>query len=441
MKKLLSIVCVAWCAMSFAQTAVNGDSLKNRFSRLENFMHAYHEAVQFRELGGDSLSVRLMNEYQSMFQPGCLHPDLLNPIISRKGEPLLAGARYRKLDEYLTQVKENYPNGLFVRVRALNADMNQMAQQRATIIMERKTWGDVKGRWRLEVVDTLKMTIIANQMGQFKIDKLDLVGYGYLLTDVKKISGRTIRSVREPDLKALKRNWERKNIPRKKSTRDNLLIETRSIADTVSAEIPCTAARRAWTSSEVQQAFITFSLYINPARLQTPIIAFSDRYGNATSESSDTQGELFRDLGFLQPLYIIDIQDDYVHVVEYIYGGADPNTGEIRRCLEDYGWINRSRLIFGTDAMRDPNTGRALAVAGAAEASIAAESSRNYYESPDRSREREAALKEAPLLYIIKQSGDAVLVGNKLAASVYEFDRTVLGWIRLKDITLELQNP
>jgi hypothetical protein len=429
------------CAIGFAQPAVDADSLKNRFARLERFMHNYHEAVQFRELGGDSLSVRLMNEYQTMFLPGCLHPDLLNPIISRKGEPLLAGARYRKLDEYLAQVKENYPSGLFVRVRALNADLNQMAQQRATIIMERKTWGDVKGRWRLEVVDTLKMMIIADPMGQFKIDKLDLVGYGYLLTDVKKISGRTVRSVREPDLKALKRSWERKNIPRKKSTRENLLIETQTIADSVAVEIPCTGARRAWTSSEVQQAFTTFSLYINPARLHSPLVAFSDRNGNATSESPDVQGALFRDLGFLQPLYIIDIRGEYVHVVEYIYAGADPNTGEIRRCLEDYGWINQSRLIFGTDAMRDPNNGRPLAVAGAADLAATENSERKYYEAPDRSRERESTLKEAPVLYIIKQSGDAVLVGNKLAASVYEFDRTVLGWIRLKDITLELQTP
>jgi hypothetical protein len=418
------------------------DTLNKLFAGLESFLYDYNECVQFRELGADTLSFRQIERYRNLFSPGCLHPDILNPTVSKRGEPILSGARYRKVDEFLTQVAENYPQGLFVRVRALNANFAKISERRAVVVMERKSWGNVKGRWRLEVVDTLSLHVVQTPSGNFMVDRADLVGFGYLLTDVKRISQRTARAVREPDLRALKRAWERRNIPKKRLPREALLAETEVIPDSVAMETMCTYARRTWFGTEIQEAVKeSIPVQINPSRLESPLIVYSDRFGNSTSVSPESQAEMFRDLRFMQPLYVVDVRGEYAHVVEFIYGGVDLNTGEIRKCLEDMGWISINRLLYGTEPMRDTRNGRFMAVAGQPESAQGKKEARVYYETPDRSREYASTTRETALIYIHKIVGDAALVGTKSNATPMEYERTILGWIKLSDITPEFTTP
>lgn len=418
------------------------DTLNKLFAGLESFLSAYNECAQFRELGADTLSVRQIERYRNLFSPGCLHPDILNPTVSKRGEPILSGARYRKVDEFLTQVAENYPQGLFVRVRALNANFAKISERRAVVVMERKSWGNVKGRWRLEVVDTLSLHVVQTPSGNFMVDRADLVGFGYLLTDVKRISKRTAGAVREPDLRALKRAWERRNIAKKRLPREALLAESVVIPDSVAMETICSCARRTWFGAEIQEAVKeSIPVQINPSRLESPLIVYSDRFGNSTSVSPQSQAEMFRDLRFMQPLYVVDVRGEYAHVVEFIYGGVDLNTGEIRKCLEDLGWISINRLLYGTEPIRDSRNGRLMAVAGQPVSAQGRKEAHVYYETPDRSREYDSTTRETALIYIHKIVGDAALVGTKSNATPMEYERTILGWIKLSDITPEFTTP
>jgi hypothetical protein len=418
------------------------DTLNKIFAGLESFLYDYNECMQFRELGEDTLSLRQIERYRSLFSPGCLHPDILNPSVSKRGEPILSGAHYRKVDEFLTQVAVNYPQGLFVRVRGINANFTKISERRAEVVMERKSWGNVQGRWRLEVVDTLRLHVVQTPSGNFMVDRADLIGFRYLLTDVKRISQRTTRAVREPDLRALKRGWERRNIPWKRLPREALLAETAVIPDSVAMETICSCTRRVWFGAEIQEALkATLPVQINPSRLGSPLIVYSDRFGNSTSVAPESQAEMFQDLRFMQPLFVVDVRGEYAHVVEFVYGGADMNTGEIRKCLEDRGWISINRLLFGTEPMRDTRNGRFMAVAGKPESAQLKKGARVYYETPDRSREYASTARETALIYIHKIVGDAALVGTKSNATPMECERTILGWIKLSDITSEFTTP
>lgn len=420
------------------QDYVSRDDYKQIFAKLDSFLIEFTISSQFREISQDTLSFDMVKRYQSMFASGVLHPDLINPTIRDKEEPIMPSRVVMKtLKDYINETSLNYTKGLFMKVRAINASFDSILDGKANIVMERKQWGEWRRRWRLELVDTISLQI-SELKTRGLITGIDVLGFGYVLTDFKSIQDLAIRKSRIPDLAQIRRNWERENIRVGLLRRFRVKDVKTVVADSIDDSSPCcpipyvlTGTLDYWSSSpdNKKYAFIP----------EPEVIVYSDRFGTSSYVKPDLQAETFRELAYLQPFYVVDTCGEFLHIIEYKYGATVRSNGRVKTCLQDFGWIRRSKVLEGCECMFEEGTRVPLTLAGTTNAGMSkyeanSPARRRYYQNPSLSDEREDAPPETTRLYVYKKNGTSVLLGTKPSCNAREVSRVIIGWIRLTDL-------
>lgn len=410
-----------------AQTADEWDIAVYRynFARVDSFLNLFSSLSQFRKPGGDTLCTVCLNDFKKLFVDDFMYPDIINPIWLNSGEMVYTNRVIPKsLDRFARDIQSNFPGGLLIRYRGINYNFQAITRDYFEVVFERRIRGQAKNRWRVDLTDTLMMR--ASGFGSsIKIHSLSVLGFSYALTDIKELSKALSGS--QPDIYERKqiRQWERMQRSRKKQELAAPLV----VADTVAKNSPCACVDRV---PSVDYYYSTFNQYTPGSKKykRSPMVALSDRNGNFTRLSPDAAGEIYRELEFLQPFFIVDTAYDYVHIIEYDHSALKGTDHRLKRCLIDYGWVKKDRLLMGTHALQ--RAGDFEMCADEQQLNTGGKRSNRslcfrVFENPALTNER-AEPPGAEEMYVFKRLDNAVLLGNKTKLHPMEADEVLLGW-------------
>jgi hypothetical protein len=400
------------------------ETYRETFGRIDTFLERFSSLSQFRLPGGDTLCVQCLGEFKNLFAEHCLYPDLINPVWLSSGEMVMTNrASMKSLDRFTREVKTNFPGGLIVRYKGINYNFQAVDRDYFEVVIARKTRGQVKNRWRLELADTL--LIRARGLNdQIRIQSIDVLGYSYSLPDMMELA-KVLRGTK-PDinLRQQKRTWEQTRRKRDVSEFSPAL----TAVDSVAKNSPCACIDRV---PSVNQYYFAMNTPVmgSSGYKRSPMIAYSDRNGNYSQVSAEPNSESFRELEFLQPFFVVDTAGEYVHLLEYDMLALQGSDYRIKRCLADYGWIRKERLIMGAMAMRN-ETGFDYCYSNEQlETNMQSDNKLCFrvFQNPSLGSER-IEPPSAGRLYVYKQTQNAVLLGNSPQLRPHLVDQTLLGW-------------
>jgi hypothetical protein len=350
----------------------------------------------------------------------------------------------KPLDGYIRETTMNYTKGFFMKIRAINASFDSIMYGKALVVLERKLWGEWRRRWRMELVDTVQLSI-GELINGGSIQAFSVLGFGYVLTDFRSIQDQTLRRSRTPDLAAIRRKWEKEHLKTGFMKRYESDVSDLARPDSVDDNLPCCPITHV----------ITGSLYENTERAkkgkytiypQPELVVFSDRFGTNSYVKPDSRSENLRELKFLEPYYVVDTCGEFFHIVEYKYGATVRSNGRIKSCLQDFGWVKKSKVMIGSNCLKEEGTNMPLVFAGTERPAQLRRGPaqtvyrRRYYQNPSLSDEREDAPIEGSRLYVYSINGTSVLVGNRPDFDAHEATRVIVGWVRTKDLLKGLQD-
>lgn len=182
-------------------------------------------------------------------------------------------------------------------------------------------------------------------------------------------------------------------------------------------------------------------------------VVYSDRDDNPTYTSANGS-EVKRRLKFMTPAMVIEEEGDFVHIVEYetykdgrqVFKGISDIT--IRIELEDYGWIEKSKLLLWESALLTDelyaikglsvNTASTLKDVKSQVTQIK-DKKLDLYNDPELNTKNENDFRVFDFLFVFKESESSYLVGklNELKASARRNpEKYVLGWVKKDAIKL-----
>jgi hypothetical protein len=406
------------------------EDYREAFAKIDTFLERFSSLSQFRLPGGDTLCVSCAQDFKDLFSAQCLYPDLINPLWLSSGEMVMTNRTSMKsLDRFTREVKSNFPGGLIVRYRGINYNFQTVNRDYFEVVIARKTRGQVKNRWRLELADTLLIRARGLDSG-IRIQSIDVLGYSYSLPDMLELS-KVLRGAK-PDinLRQQKRTWEQSR--RKRD--DSEFSPALTAVDSVAKYSPCACIDRV---PSVNQYYFAMKIPIigSSGYKRSPMIAYSDRNGNYSQVSAEPNSESFRELEFLQPFFVVDTAGEYVHLIEYDMLALQGTDFRIKRCLADYGWIRKERMIMGAMAMRN-ETGFDYCYSNEQlETNMQPDNKLCFrvFQNPSLGSER-IEPPSAGRLYVYKQTQNAVLLGNSPQLIPHLVDETLLGWRSTKGL-------
>jgi hypothetical protein len=400
------------------------EDYRQTFAKIDTFLERFSSLSQFRLPGGDTLCTSCFQDFKDMFSEHCLYPDLINPVWLSSGEMVMTNrASMKSLDRFTRDVKANFPSGLIVRYRGINYNFQSVKRDYFEVAIARKTRGQVKNRWRLELADTLLIRAKVLD-GDIRIQSMEVLGYSYSLPDMFELA-KVIRGTKsDVNLRRQKRNWEQARRKRDESE----FAPAMTVVDSVARYSPCACVDRV---PSVSQYYFASKLPVlgSSGYKRSPMIAYSDRNGNYSQLSPEPNSESFRELEFLQPFFVVDTAGEYLHVIEYDMMALQGTDYRIKRCLADYGWIRNDRLIVGAMAMRSNKGFDSCFSTEQLESANQVDTKLCFrvFQNPTLSSERFEP-PSAGRLYVYKQTQNAVLMGNSPQLRPGSVDETLLGW-------------
>lgn len=400
------------------------EDYRETFAKIDTFLERFSSLSQFRMPGGDTLCTTCVQDFKDLFSEQCLYPDLINPLWLSSGEMVMTNrVSMKSLDRFTRDVKTNFPGGLIVRYRGINYNFQSIKRDYFEVTIARKTRGQVKNRWRLELADTL--LIRANGLdGDIRIQSMEVLGYSYSLPDMFELA-KVLRGTKtDVNLRQQKRNWEQAR--RKRDVSE--FAPAMTAVDSVARYTPCACVDRV---PSVHQFYFALKMEVlgSSGYKRYPMIAYSDRNGNYSQVSPESSSESFRELEFLQPFFVVDTAGEYLHVIEYDMLALQGSDYRIKRCLADYGWIHKDRLIVGAMAMTNDRGFQSCFSTEQLESMNQTDNKFCFrvFQNPTLGSER-IDPPSAGRLYVYKQTQNAVLIGNSPQLRPHTVDQTLLGW-------------
>jgi hypothetical protein len=173
-----------------------------------------------------------------------------------------------------------------------------------------------------------------------------------------------------------------------------------------------------------------------------PWIVYSDRDDNPTFATGAANAAKKSNIKFGQAFFVIEQNDDFVHIVEYDKLKYDAKTRKITGELQDFGWVPKSKMLLWEMAVIDEKTRftrKCLAV-------NSLQTLENYgkyakgkelrmFNAPAYGNENKSQVKMYNFLWVYKEEGGFVLVGKKKKSSASGILKAgdLLGWVS-KDI-------
>jgi hypothetical protein len=168
-------------------------------------------------------------------------------------------------------------------------------------------------------------------------------------------------------------------------------------------------------------------------------IVYSDRDNNPTYESPKSGAKVKETIGFMQPFFVVEDAEDYVHIVEFNAKGYDLLSKKITSDLKDYGWIHKDKMLLWQHAMIDRKTRftkKCLAVNSLKTLQNVEQYAKGdnlrLYNEPKSGKENNADVRLYNFLYVYDEEAGYVLIGKQIKFEPGSKD-VILGWVN-KDI-------
>lgn len=168
-------------------------------------------------------------------------------------------------------------------------------------------------------------------------------------------------------------------------------------------------------------------------------IVYSDRDNNPTYDSPKSGAKVKETISFMQPFYVIEDIEDYVHICEYSVKGYDVQTRKITTDLKDYGWVHKDKMLLWSHSMIDRETRftmKCLAVNSLKTLQNVEQYAKGdnlrLYNEPKSVKENSADVRLYNFLYVYDEEAGYVLIGKQIKFEPGSRD-VILGWVN-KDI-------
>jgi hypothetical protein len=168
-------------------------------------------------------------------------------------------------------------------------------------------------------------------------------------------------------------------------------------------------------------------------------IVYSDRDNNTTYESPKSGAKVKETIGFMQPFFVVEDAEDYVHIVEFNAKAYDLLNKKITSDLKDYGWVHKDKMLLWQHAMIDKKTRftkKCLAVNSLKTLQnveqYAKDDNLRLYNEPKLGKENNADVRLYNFLYVYDEEAGYVLIGKSIKFEPGSKD-VILGWVN-KDI-------
>ncbi|MBK9733173.1 MAG: hypothetical protein IPO83_18115 [Chitinophagaceae bacterium] len=168
---------------------------------------------------------------------------------------------------------------------------------------------------------------------------------------------------------------------------------------------------------------------------------YSDRDYNTTFESP-TGGKKKLEANFMDAFFVIDVQDNYCHIVKCDEGVRDYVRSDPKRYVPvstvDYGWIEKSKLLMWQSCLfTDPQkiAIKALAVINDPNVIlniqnyVGDDNSIRMFNGPDLAYKNDNVVRLAQFMFIYKETANSYLVGKDMSFEYASRGASILGWV------------
>lgn len=171
-------------------------------------------------------------------------------------------------------------------------------------------------------------------------------------------------------------------------------------------------------------------------------VVYSDRDDNYTYMEPDSTSDRINRLSYLQPLYVVAETDSFVQVIAFDPSAEaiDHNTRTIKKELESYGWLPKSKALLWICSMVDEKTkfSRKCLAVNSIQSLIDIESQTANgklvpYTQPGGKRPSESRVLLYNFVFVFKEEGNYLLIGKKMRMAENSVQNDILGWVS-KDI-------
>ncbi len=167
----------------------------------------------------------------------------------------------------------------------------------------------------------------------------------------------------------------------------------------------------------------------------TQWVVFSDRDNNSTYTDA-TGATAYKKMRFLEVFFVIAQKDEYLHIVKYPAnpgGAVDFSTNQIRKELEDYGWIKRENLLLWKSALVDDKNFlplRGLLIDPVYNSKKTTLPGFKFFSSPDYKSPLVPSEPLSDFFYVFKRENESCLIGNYSKIDNPEtVGINILGWV------------
>ncbi len=176
-------------------------------------------------------------------------------------------------------------------------------------------------------------------------------------------------------------------------------------------------------------------------------VVFSDRDNNEAYTDA-TGAKVLSKLNFMQPFFVMDVKNDYVHLVKWVeqiddYLDKGQKDYTLSQELPDCGWVHKSKLLLWTHCLLDPNSGyfmkgltiNPLNSKEAIQDYITKPDSLKLYNNPNlRQPPNDHQLRLFDFLFVYKKEGNACLVAGQThfysaARTAQRESHAIYGWV------------
>lgn len=171
-------------ALTLLTTLVNAqvqppsaEQQKVLFESVDNLIQNYVNLSRFVLPGQSKVTDGAITKFKGLFTGDALIADALNPAFYDGDKINPDAVVVRKVDDYATRVKANYPRGFTVKL--LNSDINfkEIANKKIQVLLVKKTAGFRTTDLNLQSIDTVVLNLSINKdYNSVLISKIDILG-------------------------------------------------------------------------------------------------------------------------------------------------------------------------------------------------------------------------------------------------------------------------
>ncbi|MCC6600560.1 MAG: hypothetical protein IT223_07775 [Crocinitomicaceae bacterium] len=152
-------------SVSHAQ-ALQAEEKRTLFEKADSILNEFRETAGFHEAGLDEISDEMLFRHQALYSSGAMISDNICPERDSDGKIITTQKGSKKtIEQFLTDVKKEFPGGLFTRVLTANVSYAEIDKGIINLVLLRSQTGTTGDKWMIESTDSLQLILKKNTGG------------------------------------------------------------------------------------------------------------------------------------------------------------------------------------------------------------------------------------------------------------------------------------